>query len=82
LSLPTLAIIGPYRFYFWSAEPGEPAHVHVERDRSKAKFWLDPVDLVWSKGFNEHEENRIERIVAEHQHEWKRKWDEYFADAE
>ena len=41
--MPNLLQIGPYRIYFWSLENGEPPHVHVKRDRSKAKFWLLPV---------------------------------------
>jgi Protein of unknown function (DUF2442)/Domain of unknown function (DUF4160) len=28
--------------YFYSHEPNEPAHVHVDRDDQSAKFWLKP----------------------------------------
>lgn len=40
--VPTVLMAGPYRFYFYSHEPNEPPHVHVDRDNLSAKFWLNP----------------------------------------
>lgn len=77
--MPTLAIIGPYRFFFWSNEGTEPAHVHVERDADAAKFWLDPVALAYASGFSARELRAIEKIVVEHQDVWKEAWNEYFS---
>ncbi len=37
---PTIHREGPFRFFFYSHEPREPPHVHVERDDAIAKFWL------------------------------------------
>lgn len=36
--MPTVLRIGPYRFYFYSHEPNEPSHIHVDRDDLSAKF--------------------------------------------
>ncbi|MEG3935447.1 MULTISPECIES: DUF4160 domain-containing protein [unclassified Microcoleus] len=33
-----------YRLYFYSHEPNEPPHVHIDRDKSSVKFWLEPVN--------------------------------------
>src|SRR5688572_3522127 len=44
-SMPTVARIGPYRFFFYGNEGTEPPHIHVQRERRLAKFWLDPVLL-------------------------------------
>jgi uncharacterized protein DUF4160 len=41
-NMPTVFRSGPYRFYFYSHEPNEPPHIHVDRDDLSAKFWLDP----------------------------------------
>ncbi len=41
--MPTILRIGPYRFFFYSNEKGEPSHIHVQRERFLAKFWLNPV---------------------------------------
>jgi len=38
LAMPTILRVGPYRFFFYSADGEEPPHVHVERDDSVAKF--------------------------------------------
>jgi hypothetical protein len=41
--MPTVAQIGPYRFFFYSNEGDELPHIHVKREAKIAKFWLDPV---------------------------------------
>ena len=43
--MPTVKRAGPYRFFFYSNERGEPPQIHVQRDGSLAKFWLAPVAL-------------------------------------
>jgi hypothetical protein len=45
----------PYRFYWYSHEPNEPAHVHVDREDYSAKFWLDAVKISYNLGFPAHE---------------------------
>jgi dolichol-phosphate mannosyltransferase len=64
-ALPTVLRSGPYRFFFYSADGDEPPHVHVEREESEAKFWLDPVRLERSRGFVRTELRRIEGLVGE-----------------
>lgn len=61
--MPTVLRIGPYRFYFYSSDRDEPEHIHVEREDSIAKFWLDPVRLQSSGGMSRAEIARIERLV-------------------
>ena len=39
---------GPYWFFFYSFDCGEPIHVHVRRENAEAKFWLQPVALAWN----------------------------------
>jgi hypothetical protein len=78
--MPTIAIIGPYRFYFWSGDRNEPAHVHVAREAARAKFWLNPVLFDRAAGFSGHELKQIERLVIENAQTWLEKWNEYFAD--
>jgi hypothetical protein len=71
---------GPYRLFFYSNEGNEPRHVHVQRERRLAKFWLDPVKLVSSNGFGPAEQGRIQRIVEAGAPELKKAWDEYFEE--
>lgn len=49
--MPTVLRSGPYRAFFYAGDRHEPPHVHIERDRSKAKYWLEPVGLASSSGF-------------------------------
>ena len=76
--MPTVLRIGPYRFYFYSHEPNEPPHIHVDRERFSAKFWLEPVGLARNLGFRPRELAELERIVQENQETFGRAWHEYF----
>lgn len=75
--MPTVLRPGPYRVYFYSHEPHEPPHVHVDRDEASAKFWLQPVALARNLGFSGHELRKIEKILVEHQRALLREWHEY-----
>jgi hypothetical protein len=65
--MPTIkGIAGPYRFFFYSLDCNEPPHVHVERERATAKFWLGSLAAVPSRAFSERELNRIRATILEH----------------
>ena len=76
--MPTVLQVGPYSFVFFSSDRGEPAHIHVKRDRHITKFWLDPISLVTNRGFKEHELNQIARLVVQHQQTLLEAWHDYF----
>jgi len=76
--MPTVLQVGPYSFIFFSSDRGEPAHIHVKRDRDIAKFWLDPISLSTNRGFKEHELNQIARLVVQHQQTLLEAWHDYF----
>jgi hypothetical protein len=61
--MPTVLRKGPYRFHFYSREPGEPPHIHVARDDFEAKFWLVPVTLSKNYGLAPHEIPKILGII-------------------
>jgi hypothetical protein len=79
--MPTILREGPYRFYFYSHEPAEPPHVHVDRDAASAKWWLHPVALARNHGFSAVELNRIMALVKAHQQALEEAWDGYFGPA-
>lgn len=76
--MPTAFQDGPYAFIFFSSDEGEPAHIHVKRDRQIAKFWLEPVSLAKNKGFKEHELNQVVRLVVKHREKLLEAWHDYF----
>ena len=77
--MPTVLRVGPYRFFFFSNEGDEPTHVHIQRDRKLAKFWLQPVQLASSVGFAGPEMRRLEKLVREHHEQLAEAWNDYFA---
>jgi hypothetical protein len=77
--MPTVLIIGPYRFFFYSDDRDEPPHIHIERNNHKAKFWLQPVRLQNSGGFKRKELNRIQMLIEENQVRFLEEWNEYFS---
>ena len=75
---PTVLREGPYRFYFYSHEPNEPPHIHVDRDRQSAKFWLETVAVVYNIGFSDKELGKIESILRNHRQDLLEAWNDYF----
>ena len=76
--MPTVLRTGPYRFYFYSHEPNEPPHIHMDRYDLSTKFWLDPVHLSRNLGFSPNELHKLEVMVVEHQQEFMEEWHGYF----
>jgi hypothetical protein len=76
--MPTILRVGRFRFFFYSNEGAEPAHVHVEAGDGTAKFWLEPVRLAGSRGMARHELSRLRRIVDDHRGAFVRAWHAHF----
>jgi hypothetical protein len=76
--MPTALRLGPYRCYFYSHEPNEPPHIHVDRDDLSAKFWLAPVQLAGNFGFRAHELRALQSMVEEHSNNLLEAWNEFF----
>jgi hypothetical protein len=76
--MPTVLRSGPYRLYFYSHEPNEPPHVHIDRDDQSCKFWLEPVALARNLGFSAKELRDMERLVIDNQQRLLEAWHEYF----
>jgi len=70
-------IPGPYRFFFTSFDCREPPHVHVERDDSTCKFWLNPLMLARNHGFAAPELTRIRRIIEQHHQRIMEAWHDH-----
>ncbi|HEX7680518.1 MAG TPA: DUF4160 domain-containing protein [Thermoanaerobaculia bacterium] len=76
--VPTIARLGPYRFFFYSGDRGEPLHVHVEREDMLAKFWLAGPSVAESRGFSAHELRTLMRMVAKYREQFAEAWDDHF----
>ena len=80
IRMPTVLRIGAYRFYFYSHEPNEPPHIHIDRDNLSAKFWLEPVALAKNIGFRAKELRKLESLVTENQTTLVEAWYGYFGN--
>jgi len=78
--MPTILRIGAYRFYFYSHEPNEPPHIHIDRDNLSAKFWLQSVSLAQNIGFPAKELRKLQSTVIENQTQLLEAWHEYFSN--
>ena len=76
--MPTVLRKDRYRFFFFSNEGNEPAHIHIESGSNYAKFWLEPIQLARSIGFADYELYKIERLVIRNKNFLRQKWYEYF----
>jgi hypothetical protein len=76
--VPTLLRSGPYRFYFYSHEPNESPHVHIDRDALSAKFWLHDGAMAANVGFSARELRVLQGLVLEHREQFIEAWHEFF----
>jgi hypothetical protein len=63
---------------FYASDRHEPPHIHIERDASKTKFWLEPISLQSSAGFSPAELKTIYRLIEQHQALLLQHWHDYF----
>jgi Domain of unknown function (DUF4160) len=78
--MPTVLILNGFRFFFYSNENDEPAHVHVNKAGKDGKLWLDPVlSVAYFYGFSNSEQKEIIEIANLHYVQFKVKWNEYFS---
>lgn len=76
--VPTVLRVVGFRFFFFSNEGTEPPPVHVEAGDGYAKFWLEPVELVYSVGLGARELRQVRLLVIAHRDEFRERWNEHF----
>ena len=76
--MPTILRIRGFRFYFYSHEPNEPPHVHVDKAGASVKIWLDPIAVARNSGFAPGELTEVVRLVRESHSALVEAWHEFF----
>ncbi|MEO0816727.1 MAG: DUF4160 domain-containing protein [Pseudomonadota bacterium] len=76
--MPNLLRLHGYRFYFYSHEPNEPPHIHIDKDDKTAKIWLADLSVAKSIGFRQHELRRVIGMVADNRDDFLAGWYDYF----
>ena len=76
--MPTIKNIpSPYRFFFYSFDCNEPMHVHVQKDKSVCKFWIEPISMSKNYGFSAKNLNHIFKIIRTHKKIIQEAWHEH-----
>lgn len=77
--MPTVLFINGYKFFFYSSEGNEPAHVHIFKGDAEAKVWLEPeIKAVFFRDYSSREERDIMDLIKENHQQLKQKWYDYF----
>lgn len=77
--MPTILLLDGFRFFFFSNESNEPAHIHVKKGDAEGKIWLMPkIATAYMHGFTQPEERKIAEIIKIYQGLFTNKWNEYF----
>ncbi|MGJ0511508.1 DUF4160 domain-containing protein [Methylocystis sp.] len=78
--MPTVLRWKGYRFFFYSADGWEPAHIHVTKDDKEAKIWLENVSVAVNIRFTAQDLNEIVKKTREERESFLRSWNDYFAN--
>lgn len=54
-----------FAFFFVMFDLNEPIHVHVRQGRKEAKYWVQPLQLAWNRGYRTHELTEIEHLIQD-----------------
>ena len=76
--MPTVFRLKGFRVYFYSHEPNEPPHVHIDKGGSSAKVWLEPVGLARNIGFPAKDINVMLTMVRDNREQMLEAWHGYF----
>lgn len=75
--MPTVFIVFGFIFRFYSNDH-TPIHIHVIKGGAKAKFTIDPVELVDNQGMKPAEIKLVESIIEENREVIAEYWNRFF----
>jgi hypothetical protein len=78
--MPTLLRWKGYRFFFYSADGWEPAHIHVVKDGKEVKLWLNDVSVAVNMGYSARELGEIIRKTRDERGVFMEAWNGYFGN--
>lgn len=76
--MPTILRLQGFRFYFYSHEPNEPPHIHIDKGEATIKLWLHDMTVAKHRGFRAHEISGIIALATPYRAQFLEAWHEYF----
>ena len=77
--MPTVLRVRGFRVYFYSHEPNEPPHVHVDKSGASAKLWLEPVSVARNLGFASRDLAEVVLMVQRSRTVLLEAWHDFFS---
>lgn len=78
--MPTFLRWKGYRFFFYSADGWEPAHVHIAKDGRETKIWLHDLAVAVNMGYSARDLNEVIRKTRDEREAFLEAWHDYFAN--
>jgi hypothetical protein len=75
--MPTVFVQDGFRFYFYSNERNEPAHIHVTGRGGEMKLWLPSLRIEYSFGLSPASQGAAYEITKKYANLFMGKWNEY-----
>ena len=75
--MPTVFILFGFIFRFYSNDHS-PIHIHVIKGGARAKFTIDPVQLVENQGLSPAEVRLVESVIEENKEIIAEHWNRFF----
>ncbi len=72
--VPTIFIKNGFRFFFYSHEGREPAHIHVIGRNGEMKVWLDPIEIARVYRLSAKDQREVLNVVRENAILFLEKW--------
>ena len=69
-----------FTFFFYSHEPNEPPHVHVDKGDGTAKVWLEQVTIARDYGLKAKELAHILELTRANREMMLKAWHGYFGN--
>jgi hypothetical protein len=76
---PTIFSRNGFRFFFFSNESHEPAHIHVMKADAYAKIWFGEIRIEYSSGMSPTDLKWILETVRTRRDEFVERWNDFFA---
>ncbi len=78
--MPTVLRWNGYRFFFYSVDGYEPAHIHVAKNNCQVKIWLNSLAVAVNIGYSARELNEIICKTRDSRVMFLEQWNDHFAD--
>jgi hypothetical protein len=75
--MPTIHREDGFRFFFYSEEGNEPAHVHIIGHGGEAKIWLEPLQFSRIRNLSPKHQRKILEITMKNKNTFLRVWRKY-----